>query len=505
MKRIRIPQAWVFAGGLSLLGLVACGGGGSGSSTPAGPSITSFTANPKVIASGGTAALTGVFANGNGSVSDSADSTLVSMTSGTAINVSPTTTTTYTLTVLPATGTAVTKTATVTIDPNPATITSFVASPTTIISGGTATLTGVFTNGAGVVTPGNNTVSSGTALTVTPTTTTTYTLTVTDALGMVVTKTATVTVTAAPSAITFSTTAPTTATVGTPYTYTPAASETGATVTISATSTLPSGATFTGGILNWTPKLPQAWQAISFTLQASDGKGNTTNQTWSVTPAGSTGQSIVGTWLPENISWTEVDSELPDGTYLHGVYAPNYPGDPDVGIDVCSYTYTQSTGLVTFYPDSINTNGDWGNTTTNSGVVESISSTNVTFKFNGQSPSTSSRLLTNTDPLMGTWVDYGADFNGKVSGEITFLPGGYVMFIILDGPTTSGGLQGIDYGTYTFNKNSGMLSCTIIASTTGNWGAPLGNSTWNLTFSGNGNIIVINGDNANSTFTRLEP
>jgi hypothetical protein len=174
---------------LSLADLTGCGGGSSSTTTPPPPSITSFTANPTSIASGSSAALTGVFANGAGIITPGN----LPATSGVAVTVNPTATTTYTLTVTPTTGTAVTATATVTVNSVP-TITSFTASPTTITTGSSATLTGVFANGAGVITPGNLPATSGMGVSVSPTSTTTYTLTVTPTSGTAVTATATVTV-----------------------------------------------------------------------------------------------------------------------------------------------------------------------------------------------------------------------------------------------------------------------------------------------------------------------
>jgi hypothetical protein len=117
----------------------------------------------------------------------------IAAVSGTAAAVTPTATTTYTLTVTPASGAAVTATATITVNSAP-TITSFTASPTTITAGGSATLTGVFANGTGVITPGNLAATSGVGVSVSPTATTTYTLTVTPVSGTAITETATVTV-----------------------------------------------------------------------------------------------------------------------------------------------------------------------------------------------------------------------------------------------------------------------------------------------------------------------
>jgi hypothetical protein len=159
--------------------------------TAATPAITSFVAVPTTITAGQSSALTGVFAGGTAVITPGN----LTATSGTAVNVSPTTTMTYTLTLTPAGGgTALTSTATVTVNPAPV-ITSFTASPATISSGGSSTLTGVFANGSGVISPGNLAVTSGTGVSVSPTTTTTYTLTVTPpAGGPAATSTATVTI-----------------------------------------------------------------------------------------------------------------------------------------------------------------------------------------------------------------------------------------------------------------------------------------------------------------------
>lgn len=172
--------------------------------TPATPVITSFVANPTTITAGSSSSLTAVFTGGIGVITPGN----LPVTSGTAVSVSPTTTTPYTLTVTPTTGTAITQTVTVTVDAAPV-ITSFVASPNSITAGQTTILTGLFQNGTGVITPGNLSATSGTPVSVSPTTTTTYTLTVTSTAESSVSATATATVTVAavaPSAVTVNTT-----------------------------------------------------------------------------------------------------------------------------------------------------------------------------------------------------------------------------------------------------------------------------------------------------------
>ena len=161
---------------------------------PLTATITSFSASPATITAGSSTSLTAVFANGTGVITPGN----LSVTSGTAVSVSPAATTIYTLTVTPTSGTAVTKTTTVTVNPAATpTITSFSANPATITAGASSALTAVFANGTGVITPGNLSVTSGTAVNVTPAATTIYTLTVTPATGTAITQTTTVTVNAA--------------------------------------------------------------------------------------------------------------------------------------------------------------------------------------------------------------------------------------------------------------------------------------------------------------------
>jgi len=190
-KRVFAAVAAVFS--LGIVTLAGCGGssgGGGGNTNP--PAITSFAANPASITAGSSSSLTAVFSNGTGVITPGN----IAVSSGVATSVSPTATTTYTLTVSGPGGPNATSTAVVTVTPAAPTITSFSASPATITSGQSSSLTAVFTGGTGVVTPGNITVTSGTAISVSPTATTTYTLTVTPTSGTAVTSTATVTVTA---------------------------------------------------------------------------------------------------------------------------------------------------------------------------------------------------------------------------------------------------------------------------------------------------------------------
>jgi hypothetical protein len=197
MKRRDLVVGWIVCVGFGLAVLTGCGGssngGGGGGGTGSAPSITSFTASQATIGIGQSSTLTAVFSNGTGVITPGN----IAVTSGTGFSVSPTTSTTYTLTVTGSTGTPATQTAVVTVVPAPV-ITSFAASPATIGAGQSSTLTAVYAGGTGVITPGNIPVTSNVGVSVSPTTTTTYTLTVTPTTGAAVTMTAVVTVVPAP-------------------------------------------------------------------------------------------------------------------------------------------------------------------------------------------------------------------------------------------------------------------------------------------------------------------
>lgn len=135
------------------------------------PMIQSFTASYTAITVGASTTLNPVFSGGTGSISPAPGA----VTSGTGYSVSPTTSTTYTLTV----GGSVSSNLTVTVYAAP-TISSFAASPNPIDVGMSSVLSPVFTSpgsSSSNINQGVGTVVTGGNYTVFPTSTTTYTLT----------------------------------------------------------------------------------------------------------------------------------------------------------------------------------------------------------------------------------------------------------------------------------------------------------------------------------------
>ncbi|WP_243324334.1 SUMF1/EgtB/PvdO family nonheme iron enzyme [Geothrix sp. SG200] len=176
------------AGTASMAGTATC-------TIVAAPAITSFTASGGLstitITNGLSTTLSFTFSGGTGSI----DQGVGSVTSLGTKNVSPTVTTTYTLTVDNGVSTPATAQVTVNVV-DPPVITSFTAADSLIAPGTSTTLTGAFTGGSGSVDHGVGAVTTAVAETTgNLTTTTTFTLTVTNTATTPATATATATVT----------------------------------------------------------------------------------------------------------------------------------------------------------------------------------------------------------------------------------------------------------------------------------------------------------------------
>ncbi|MGD0095117.1 MAG: Ig-like domain-containing protein [Terracidiphilus sp.] len=138
MKGVTASSLGVLALSLCLAVLPGCD-----STAVKAPVITSFTANPTVITAGGSASLTGFFADGTGLVTPGK----ITIASGTAVSVSPTQTTTYTLTVMGVSGSTAAQSATVTVNATPTAQTITFANPGTQTVGTPLTLSATASSG----------------------------------------------------------------------------------------------------------------------------------------------------------------------------------------------------------------------------------------------------------------------------------------------------------------------------------------------------------------------
>ena len=156
------------------------------------PQISSFDANPAVITAGGSSDLTAVFLDGNATISNGVGA----VASGIPVNVTPSATTEYNLTVTNVDNISVSRLVTVTVVNDP-TISDFNASFYSVMEGSDVELTALFADGNATIDNGVGSVTSGIPVTVTPWVTTTYILTVTNAAGTQVTQSLTIYVTPA--------------------------------------------------------------------------------------------------------------------------------------------------------------------------------------------------------------------------------------------------------------------------------------------------------------------
>lgn len=204
-------------------------------------------------------------------------------------------------------------------------ITSFTPTPATITAGANSKLTAVFAGGAGVVTPGNITVTSGVAITVTPSATTTYTLTVTPATGTPITSMTTVTVVAAPAIASF-TASPASVAAGTPSGLT--GIFTGGTGVIT-----PGNLTATSG----TAVSVSPTTTTTYTLTVTNAAGTTQTATATVTVSTSVsvnpanaGIAVTNQLLGMNMAvWYDFTSNTPavvDAFQSAGIVALRWPG-----------------------------------------------------------------------------------------------------------------------------------------------------------------------------------
>jgi hypothetical protein len=182
---------------ISLLSLTACDSGGSGGnnsdSAAKAPVVTEFSATEMTITSGDSTNITAIFENGTGEI----DNGVGSVVSNRPVTVTPTSTTTFQLTVTNDDSEAAVESITITVLSSPPplpVITSFIPSETTITQGHTVDLTAIFENGEGTIDNGVGSITSNQTVTVSPSITSTYKLTVSNAVQETTTQSITITV-----------------------------------------------------------------------------------------------------------------------------------------------------------------------------------------------------------------------------------------------------------------------------------------------------------------------
>jgi hypothetical protein len=250
--------------------------------SPIQTQITQFAAQPAAITAGQSSTLTWQIQNAT-SASIAPGVGAVNATTG-SVPVSPTVTTTYTLTAVGANGT-VTQAVQVVVGSTTAQVLRFSASPSTIAAGGQSTLNWTTSGAATVsISPSVGTVSPNGSATVSPTATTNYTITATGTDGKAVTAVTTVTVSAPTAAqiVRFSASPSTIAAGGQTTLNWSTTGATAVTISPSVGTVSPNGSTIVSPITT-----------TSYTISATGGDGKTVTAVTTVTVSAPTTAQIV--------------------------------------------------------------------------------------------------------------------------------------------------------------------------------------------------------------------
>jgi hypothetical protein len=294
------------------------------------PRITSFTANPTSISSGASSTLSWTVEG-----ADSADISEVGTVdpkSGTR-PVSPTKTTTYTLTAHNSRGSA-TRTVTVTVSAAPVRIVLFQAQPTSIAAGQNSTLTWQTENADSVTITTLGSVSHSGSSSVAPGSTTTYTLTASNSTGQA-SASVTVTVTGGAPVISSFTATPSTITAG------QSSKLSWATTNAVRVYIVGLGYVTVNGSADVAPS-----KTTTYTLNAigANGEGVSQRVTVTVTPAGS------------NLAPTIVISGGANVITQQSVYVLDASGTTNPGGGTLTFHWTGPADSTIFSPDSAITN-----------------------------------------------------------------------------------------------------------------------------------------------------
>jgi len=237
-------------------------------------------------------------------------------------------------------------------------------------------------------------------------------------------------VTAAPITPVFTSTPGTQAVEASPYTYQPAV--TGSGVSLSLTNG-PAGATFGGNTISWTPTAQQSRIPNNFTLTATAPGGASATQSWTVTPAGTIRISWVDTLWNENGSsttkpfdWGPVSSFVaalvpqPDGSFQSFSGNVGVNGEFDIPNVPAGYYWLRIAPRATYWTSS--STFDMGRDTfapVTNPTASTSSTTSFSFNFTSLEPTTSSGVLQLDSPEGA--LGYAGSTN---AGSTTFF-GGY--------------------------------------------------------------------------------
>jgi hypothetical protein len=224
----------------------------------------------------------------------------------------------------------------------------------------------------------------------------------------------------------FSTQAPTAASQGAPYTYTPALTDpAGGTVTVALTAA-PTGAALSASTISWTPTALQSRVPNRFTLTASTSEGGSATQSWTVSPSGTITLNYTDTYWTENgpTQQKETNFAVPnalvpqaDGSFLtlNGVYVS--PGVAQILNVPAGYFWLTADWFNSFWTSSSTV--DLGQDYIGANTSRSTQATSFTFSISGVSPG---QIFLDTGVPYCQFSDYVLPGSTTYSANITIEP-----------------------------------------------------------------------------------
>jgi hypothetical protein len=278
---------------------------------------------------------------------------------------------------------------------------------------------------------------------------------------------------------TITTTAPTSATGGSLYTYTIAATDPANSAITYTLTTAPSGATLTGATLKWTPTAAQTNMANNFTITVTTFAGGTATQSWTVTPAAPavTFTSTPGTSATVNTaySYTAVATDIFGSTMTYVFTAP-----PGATTTANSVTWTPTTGRL-LQAISVTATSSLGGTATQNWTVNVPGAITVTAADNywsldgtytplaavtsgGYDLSDVKAFVPNPD---GTVTTLAGTDNGNGTATIANVPAGRYWLQVTRGEWFWTDSSSFQYGQDYIGRN--VSTASTVTGTTLNW------------------------------------
>jgi hypothetical protein len=183
-------------------------------------------------------------------------------------------------------------------------------------------------------------------------------------------------------------------------------------------------------------------------------------------------------------------SFFPDGEYFlndHGIRALDPTGQP--GIERGTYTWNAATGAFSSIT-LVDTDGQWGlsnpSPTSPNPTSITITGDTLTGSYGNVAIVGLTRLTDANSPIVGSWYLANNPNAGNLT-VITFLPNG--TYLLGSDPPSTGDLE---FGTYTWQKDTGAFSFQVIDTTNPNVG--LNGSTISSIKVVNGGLVIASSD-----------